>query len=72
MNDKEYIKKVCSKCANRYNENDLCNIVRTMDENYRCSNEKIKKENKFDRYWGNSKKDVKIMPVSVKGLVPRN
>lgn len=32
----------------------------------------INKENKFDRYWGNSKKDVKIMPVSVKGLVPRN
>lgn len=32
----------------------------------------INKENKFDRYWGNSKKDVKLMPVSVKGLVPRN
>lgn len=32
----------------------------------------INKENKFDRYWGNSKKDVKIMPVRVKGLVPRN
>ena len=46
MNDKEYIKKVCSKCANRYNENDLCNIVRTMDGNYRCSNEKIKKEDR--------------------------
>ena len=31
----------------------------------------INKENKFDRYWGNSKKDIKLMPVSVKGLVPR-
>lgn len=30
----------------------------------------INKENKFDRYWGNSKKDVKLMPVSVKGLIP--
>lgn len=30
----------------------------------------INKENKFDRYWGNSKKDVKLMPVRVKGLVP--
>ena len=30
----------------------------------------INKENKFDRYWGNSKKDIKLMPVSVKGLVP--
>lgn len=32
----------------------------------------INKENKFDRYWGNSKKDVKLMPVRVKGLVLRN
>lgn len=30
----------------------------------------INKENKFDRYWGNSKKDIKLMPVRVKGLVP--
>lgn len=29
----------------------------------------INKENKFDRYWGNSKKDIKLMPVKVKGLV---
>ena len=55
MNDKEYIKKVCSKCTNRYNENDLCNIVRTMDGNYRCSNEKIKKENKLEEKFYNEK-----------------
>lgn len=30
----------------------------------------INKENKFDRYWGNSKKDIKLMPVRIKGLVP--
>lgn len=30
----------------------------------------INKENKFDRYWGNSKKEIKLMPVNVKGLVP--
>ena len=30
----------------------------------------INKENKFDRYWGNSKKDIKLMPVRVKGLIP--
>lgn len=30
----------------------------------------INKENRFDRYWGNSKKDIKLMPVRVKGLVP--
>ena len=29
----------------------------------------INKENKFYRYWGNSKKDVKLMLVNVKGLV---
>ena len=29
----------------------------------------INKENRFDRYWGNSKKDIKLMPVRVKGLV---
>ena len=49
MNDKEYVKKICSKCANRYNEKDLCNIVRTMDGNCRCSNEDIKKENKLEK-----------------------
>ena len=53
MNNKEYSKKVCSKCANRYNENDLCNIVRTMDGNYRCSNEEIKKENKLEENFYN-------------------
>lgn len=30
----------------------------------------INKENRFDRYWGNTKKDIKLMPVRVKGLVP--
>lgn len=27
MNDKEYVKKICSKCANRYNEKDLLNYL---------------------------------------------
>lgn len=30
----------------------------------------IDKENKFQRYWGESAKEVTMMPVSVKGLVP--
>lgn len=55
MNGKEYVKKICSKCANRYNEKDLCNIVRTMDGNYRCSNEDIKKENKLEENFYNEK-----------------
>lgn len=41
MNEKEYIKNRCSKCINRNNIKDLCNIVKTMDGNYRCSNEKV-------------------------------
>lgn len=40
MNEKEYIKNKCSKCINKNNSKDLCNIVKTMDGNYRCSNEK--------------------------------
>lgn len=41
MNEKEYIKNRCSKCINKNNSKDLCNIVKTMDGNYRCSNEKV-------------------------------
>lgn len=41
MNEKEYIKNRCSKCVNRKNIKDLCSIIKTMDGNYRCSNEKI-------------------------------
>lgn len=29
----------------------------------------INKENRFDRYWGETKKELKLMPVRVKGLV---
>jgi len=31
----------------------------------------INKENYFDRYWGETKKELKIMRVRVRGLVPR-
>lgn len=32
----------------------------------------INKENSFDRYWGTTKKELKLVRVKVKGLVPRN
>lgn len=32
----------------------------------------INKENSFDRYWGATKKELKLVMVKVKGLVPRN
>ncbi len=42
MNDKEYVEKKCSRCKNKLNDKDLCSIVKTIDGNYRCSNEEIK------------------------------
>lgn len=32
----------------------------------------INKENDFDRYWGETKKELKLVRVKVKGLVPRH
>lgn len=32
----------------------------------------INKENKFDRYWGATKKELKLVRVKIKGLVPRS
>lgn len=32
----------------------------------------INKENEFDRYWGETKKELKLVRVKVKGLVPRH
>ncbi|MCI8760429.1 MAG: hypothetical protein HFJ34_04840 [Clostridia bacterium] len=32
----------------------------------------INKENEFDRYWGATKKELKLVRVKVKGLVPRH
>lgn len=31
----------------------------------------INKENSFDRYWGETKKELKLVRVRIKGLVPR-
>lgn len=47
MKDKEYVKKVCSKCKNRDNDKDLCNIVKTLDGDYRCSNEDVIKVGEY-------------------------
>lgn len=47
MNEKEYVEKKCSKCVERENTKDLCNIVKTMDGNYRCPNENIIELNEY-------------------------
>lgn len=36
MNDKEYVNNTCNKCLNKYNENDLCNIVGKINGTYGC------------------------------------
>lgn len=44
MNDREYVKEVCSKCANKLNDNDLCNIIININGNANCVNYKGAKE----------------------------
>lgn len=47
MNEKEYLKNKCCKCTNKGNTKDLCNIVKTLDGNYRCPNENIINLNEY-------------------------
>lgn len=42
MNEKEFVKKVCSKCENRLNKIDLCHITITTNGKAKCVNVKIK------------------------------
>ena len=49
MNDKEYVNNTCNKCLNKYNENDLCNIVEKINGTYGCPNENCIKINGFIR-----------------------
>ena len=39
MNEKEFVKEVCSKCESTNDED--CNIVRRMDGNVDCTNKNI-------------------------------
>lgn len=49
MNDKEYIENKCKRCLNKYNDNDLCNIVQTIDGSFKCSNEDLGQVGEFIR-----------------------
>lgn len=49
MNDKEYVNNTCNKCLNKYNENDLCNIVEKINGTYGCPNENCVEINDFIR-----------------------
>lgn len=44
MDDKEFVKKQCCKCVNKNNDQDLCDIRRTMNGEYRCINFKESKD----------------------------
>lgn len=41
--DKAYIKNKCTRCINKYNNQDLCNITRTFNGEYKCINEHLLK-----------------------------
>lgn len=60
------------------NDNDIVEFIAVSDENSTdmCQSMNgmkfyIDKENSFDRYWGATKKELKLVRVKVKGLVPR-
>lgn len=42
MNDKKYVEEVCSKCENKLNDKDLCNIRGTINGKLNCVNFKEK------------------------------
>jgi len=44
VNAKEYVEKVCNHCLNKANNEDLCQIVRRINGEYWCSNEKMQNE----------------------------
>jgi hypothetical protein len=50
MDDKEYVEKVCSRCLNRDNDKDLCNIRRTINGDYKCENEEVVKNENIQIY----------------------
>lgn len=41
-NDRKFIEEVCSKCINKHNNEDLCNIIIRMDGKPDCCNKKLK------------------------------
>lgn len=51
---------------------DLCDNVTAMCQHLNGKEFYINKDNIFDRYWGETAKEVTIMRVRAKGLVPRS
>lgn len=69
MNNKEYVEEVCSKCENKLNDKDLCNIRININGNANCVNYKEKsiilnkwnyEKHKYEKYCVPSEWNVKI------------
>ena len=78
MNDKEYVKEVCSKCTNKLNDNDLCNIIININVNANCVNYKkgskvLNKWNyekhKYERYRIPDEWNVKIFTGNMEEII---
>lgn len=80
MNDKKYVEEVCSKCENKLNDKDLCDIRITINGNANCVNYKeIKESEKISihklqelvekfvvTFWENLKNDFNLMIKTIK------
>lgn len=80
MNDKKYVEEVCSKCENKLNDKDLCDIRITINGNANCVNYKeIKEAEKISihklqelvekfvvTFWENLKNDFNLMIKTIK------
>lgn len=49
MESKAYKNKICSRCLNKYNDKDLCNIAQTIDGSFECKNKKLLQVGEFIR-----------------------
>lgn len=78
MNDKKYVEEVCSKCENKLNDKDLCNIRININGNANCVNYKEKsiilnkwnyEKHKYEKYCVPSEWNVKIYTGNMEEII---
>lgn len=78
MNNKEYVEEVCSKCENKLNDKDLCNIRININGNANCVNYKEKsirlnkwnyEKHKYEKYCVPSEWNVKIYTGNMEEII---
>ena len=78
MNDKEYVEEVCSKCENRLNDKDLCNIRININGKANCVNYKEKttilnkwnyEKHKYEKYRVPDEWNVKIYADNMEEII---